>query len=209
MNQLCKLELDDLSIASEWLSELFGTPASVEYITQTITPQAQETLHWVAEQLDANTKMQALTAILRQDDPETLAVHLQRRYTVLFEGIFQHRAVLPYESAWCSSDTTIPEMHAILRALDLRINQSCCEPPDHLAIELAALTLALRDEQFPVAADLVERLHSWVPHFTTALHQQDKDGFYAAAADILMALLGKARIALAAHTPKQYQGEFA
>lgn len=209
MNQDSKPDTGGLIVASQWLSELFGTPATPQYIAQTTTPQAQQTLHWMGEQLDAATKIQALNTILAQDYPEPLAVHLQRRYTSLFEGIFKHRAVLPYESAWQASDAAITEMKATLRALDLHVNPNCCEPPDHLAIELAALTLALRDENYPIAAELILRLQSWVPRFSAALHQQDKDGFYAAAGDVLLAFLKKARNTLTAHLPTRYVGEFA
>lgn len=209
MSQNSKLNVDAIIVASEWLSELFGAPATTEHITQVTTPQAQESLQWIGEQLNASAQIQALNAILTRDHPAPLAVHLQRRYTTLFEGIFKHRAVLPYESAWRGGDLAIAEMKAVLRALDVHVDKNYHEPADHLTIELAALSVALRDEQYRQAAELVERLEGWVPSFSTALHLQDKDGFYAAAADLLLALLHNAHNALALHIPKRYEGEFA
>lgn len=209
MSQPSQPNVDGIMVASDWLSGLFATPATAEHITQLTTATAQASLQWIGEQLGAGQAMQILNTVLTQDHPAALALHLQRRYTALFEGIFKHRAVLPYESAWQGSDSVIPEMQAILRTLDLHVDERCCEPPDHLAIELAALTLALRDEHYYTAADLVVRLQSWVPSFSTALQQHDQDGFYAAAAEILLALLHTARHALAAHIPTGYEGEFA
>lgn len=209
MSQNSKLNVDAIIVVAEWLSELFGAPATTEHITQVTTPQAQESLQWIGEQLNASAQIQALNAILTRDHPAPLAVHLQRRYTTLFEGIFKHRAVLPYESAWRGGDVAIAEMKAVLRALDVHVDKNYHEPADHLAIELAALSVALRDEQYRQAAELVERLEGWVPSFSTALHLQDKDGFYAAAADLLLAFLHSAHNALALHIPKRYEGEFA
>ncbi|MCK9236953.1 MAG: molecular chaperone TorD family protein [Thiopseudomonas sp.] len=209
MSQNSKLNVDAIIVVAEWLSELFGAPATTEHITQIATSQAQESLQWIGEQLNASAQIQALNAILTRDHPAPLAVHLQRRYTTLFEGIFKHRAVLPYESAWRGGDLAIAEMKAVLRALDVHVDKNYHEPADHLAIELAALSVALRDEQYRQAAELVERLEGWVPSFSTALHLQDKDGFYAAAADLLLALLHNAHNALALHIPKRYEGEFA
>lgn len=209
MSQPMDINFEGLIVASEWLSTVFGSPVNVAHIEQSLTQPAQQTLSRLAEQLDAEAYMQTIITILEQDCSDALAVHLQRRYTTLFEGIFRNRAVLPYESAWRGNDASIPEMQAILRALDMHVSQDCCEPADHLAIELAALAIALRAEHYPIAVELVHRLQNWTPHFTQALQQQDKDGFYAAAAEILLALLNKAARALAAYAPKQYEGEFA
>lgn len=209
MNQSRHTKSDGFIVASQWLSELFGTPVSVAHIEQTLTQPAQQTLGWLAEQLDVAAEMHTILSILQQDHSNVLAVHLQRRYTTLFEGIFRNRAVLPYESAWSGKDTAIPEMHALLRALEMHVSEDCCEPADHLAIELAALAYALHAEHYPIAIQLLNRLQNWTPGFAQALQQQDKDGFYAAAADILVALLNKASNALAAYVPNQYEGEFA
>jgi len=200
-------DVSALITAAEWLSDVFGAPPSPQRVAHAATPQGQEALRWIGDQLDAPAEAQALCRVLAQQAPDSLAVHLQRRYTALFEGIFQHRAVLPYESAWQAGatpllgGTPVAEMEATLRALDLHVDKACCEPPDHLAIELATLSVALRGGQDAVAADLVSRLRDWVPGFSAALHQQDPDGFYATAGDLLLALIRKAAAVLAIIEP--------
>ena len=194
MSQHSHPEYDGIVIAAQWISQVFGVPATTEHIEQLTAQPAQDSLRWLGEQLDAQAQVQTLSTLLTRDKPDALALHLERRYTALFEGIF---------------DLAIAEMNDILRTLALHVDKNCCEPPDHLAIELAALAQALSEQHYRIAAELVERLASWVPNFSTALHLQDKDGFYAAAADVLQALLNTAQTALAMHMPKRHEGEFA
>ena len=214
-----------LIVAAEWLSGIFIAPMSSQQVAQAGATSGQNALRWMGAQLEATAEAETLCRTLDQDDSENLAVHLQRRYTALFEGIFRHRAVLPYESAWKGKDgstlggESVVEMKAILRALDLHVSTDCCEPPDHLAIELAALAAALREGHNTIAADLVRRLQDWGPAFTEALTRQDPDGFYAGAGELLLALINEAPAALpaaefaAVSVPEsvleQREGEFA
>ncbi|MGC3874447.1 TorD/DmsD family molecular chaperone [Halomonas sp. GXIMD04776] len=191
-------ETSALIVAAEWLSGIFIAPMSSQQVAQACARPGQDALRWIGAQLEASAAAEALCRTLEQDDSENLAVHLQRRYTALFEGIFRHRAVLPYESAWQEEDGStlggepVVDMKAVLRALDLHVSTDCCEPPDHLAIELAALAAALRGGQNMIAADLARRLQDWVPAFTKALNRQDLDGFYAGAGKLLLALVREA-----------------
>lgn len=195
-------DVSALIMTAEWLSDVFIAPPSTQRVAHAATPQGQEALRWIGEQLDAPAAAQTLCRALVQEAPEGLAVHLQRRYTALFEGIFQHRAVLPYESAWQgSSATPVAEMQATLRALDLHVSEACCEPPDHLAIELASLVASLRDGREAIAIGLVSRLEDWGPGFSAALARQDPGGFYAAAGELLLALIRTATAVLAINDP--------
>lgn len=214
-----------LIVVAEWLSGIFMAPMSSQQVMHAGTRAGQEALRWMGEQLEVSAAAEALCRSLGQDDAEKLAVHLQRRYTALFEGIFRHRAVLPYESAWQGSERpalggeSVVEMKAVLRALDRHVSNDCCEPPDHLAIELAALSAALHEGQDTIAADLVYRLQGWVPAFTEALFRQDPDGFYAGAGKLLLALIHEASAVLMVEQPaaafvpefvlEQREGEFA
>lgn len=199
---------------AEWLSEVFSAPLGAARAAQLATVQAQASLRWLGEELGAGEVAETLCGALLQDDPENLSVHLQRRYTALFEGIFRHKAVLPYESAWQRGDVQpIVDMDAILRLLDVRVSADCCEPPDHLAIELAALAMALRKGHNVAVTDLVIRLGDWVPDFSAALAQRDAGGFYAAASQLLLALIHELSVALAIDPPaatrvtERYEGE--
>ncbi|MGC8119630.1 TorD/DmsD family molecular chaperone [Marinobacter sp. VGCF2001] len=211
---------DGLMAAAQWLSGVFIAPLSTQQVIDASAEPALDLLRGFGKQLGAEASVNRLCQLLEQDRPENLAVHLQRRYTVLFEGIFRHRAVLPYEGAWhqegpAFGGPSVADMNAILRALDVHISADCCEPADHLAIELAALVAALGSSQNTLAAELVQRLQSWVPAFTDALKREDTNGFYAAAGELLLSLLRTAHLALLATEPEsvpvhgQRQGEFA
>lgn len=206
---------------AEWLSEIFSAPPSLERVAWDGSSPGQEALRGLGSQLNASAAAEALCCILARDLSTELALHLQRRYTTLFEGIFHERAVLPYESAWHGGNSatlggeSIDAMNEVLRNLDLHVSADSCEPPDHLAIELAALAVALRGEQNSVAVDLVRRLQDWVPAFSAALTRQDADGFYSTAGELLLGLIREATGALmvrepaAAYVNEQREGEFA
>lgn len=200
-----------LVAAAEWLSGIFMAPMSSQQVEAAGTEPGLQALRWMGSQLEATTAVGVLCGIFEQDDAEATAVSLQRRYTALFEGIFRHRAVLPYESAWrgqgpALGGEAVTEMQALLRRLDLHVSHDCREPADHLAIELAALSAALRGDKHRIAAELVQRLQGWVPAFIEALRRQDPDGFYAAAGELLLAA---SEAASTASENDQRQGEFA
>lgn len=195
-----------LMVAAQWLSGVFIAPLSLQQVSDACTAPSLDLLRHTGEQLDSSATAQKLCNLLGQDTPENLTVHLQRRYTALFEGIFRNRAVLPYESSWSGEGPALcgqsmSAMNAILRDLDVHVSRDCCEPADHLAIELAALVAALEGGHTTVAAGLVQRLQRWVPAFAEALTRQDPQGFYAAAGELLLALLRTAPSALMTMTP--------
>lgn len=213
-------DANGLMVAAEWLSGLFIAPLSPQQVAEAGAAPSKNALRRIGEQLGAPATAEKLCSVLEKKEPESLTVQLQRRYTALFEGIFRHRTVLPYESAWCGESPTlggepVAEMNAVLRKLDVHVSGDCCEPADHLAIELAALTAALGAGQTSVAADLVKRLDSWAPAFARALERQDPEGFYAAAGELLLALIRTAQAALlvaesaTASVDEQREGEFA
>lgn len=197
-------DVDALIVATDWLSGVFIAPLSQQQITSANAVTAQDALRWTGLQLNATDTTETLCRLLTQEHLENLSAHLQRRYTALFEGIFRDRAVMPYESAWHDQDRStlggvpVADMNAILRDLDMHIRTDCCEPSDHLAIELAALATALRSDNHLIAVSLVRRLERWTPDFAEALEQRDSDGFYAAAGQLLLALIRKAAVVLMA-----------
>lgn len=192
MSYAAKPDVTAFIDTAEWLSSVFAAPLSARQVTHGAAMPGQAALGWMGEQMDAIPVTQVLSQALAKETPESVATHLQRHYTALFEGIFRHKSVLPYESAWCQSEVApAAQMDATLRALDLHVSDDVCEPSDHLAIELATLAAALRDDKRTIAADLVRRLQGWVPGFTTALAQKDTSGFYDAAGQLLLALIRK------------------
>lgn len=205
--------------AADWLGSVFAAPPDAELVEAYVDPAGRKTLAQMGERLNARKTLRALEQALTREASAPLAVTLQRRYTALFEGVFRHRAVLPYESAWqpgtdgtVLGGTPVTDMEATLRALDLHVSGECREPADHLAIELAALAMALRDGQDTIAREMTCRLQRWVPAFCAALSCQDTDGFYAAAGDLLLALIHESAAALAmadAPVAERTEGEFA
>jgi TorA-specific chaperone len=97
----------------------------------------------------------------------------------------------PYESAYCGSGRLFQEptaeMAKLLAAHGLGVAEGCCEPADHLAIELALLAALLAGPE-PATA-LVDRLLGWVPGFAARCAACDATGFYAALAALLHAFL--------------------
>ena len=195
-------DLSALIVAGEWLSGLFSAPLSQQQLIDASAAPGLDALRWIGAQLNAAAAADSLCRILVQEPAEVLTVRLQRRYTALFEGIFADRSVLPYESAWDSQQSStlggraVTEMNALLRTLDMHVSADCCEPADHLAIELAALVTALRSGHTSAAQALIRRFKDWFPAFSQALQRQDPDGFYAAAGQLLLALTDTASITL-------------
>ncbi|GAB2713334.1 TorD/DmsD family molecular chaperone [Halomonas garicola] len=212
-------DVSALMTAADWLGGVFAAPPDAGLVETYVAPAGRDALAQMGEQLSAREAAQAIDQALTREAPTPLAVTLQRRYTALFEGIFPPSAVLPYESAWqpgadgtVLGGTPVTEMEATLRALDLHVSGECCEPADHLAIELAALAMALRDGQKRIAQELIRRLQGWVPAFCAALTRQDAGGFYGAAGDLLLALIRESAAALEgeeAIATERIEGEFA
>lgn len=195
-------DVNALIVASHWLSGLFSAPLSQQQVIDARTAPGQDGLRWIGAQLDATATADTLCRTLAQDTVENLTVRLQRNYTTLFEGIFADRSVLPYESAWQDQQhatlggVAVVEMNILLRNLDMHISADCCEPADHLAIELAALATALDTGHNNIAQDLLRRLRDWTPAFSQALQRQDPNGLYALAGQLLLALTHAASITL-------------
>lgn len=203
MSEMTAQKFTAIITAAEWLSGVFNAAPSKQRVEQASAPQEQEALRWIGEKLDAPRLVETLRKILTQDAPEELSVHLQRSFTQLFEGIFRNRAVLPYESAWIdreakSSNGSCPviEMNAVLYALDMRVSENCPEPADHISVELAALSTALRAGQDSIAVELLDRLQGWIPNFAEVLAEQDVSGFYAASSKLLLVLIKQASLEL-------------
>ncbi|WP_311948775.1 TorD/DmsD family molecular chaperone [Halomonas piscis] len=212
-------ETSALMTAADWLGGVFAAPPEAELVEAYAAPAGRDALARMGEWLNAREAARALDQALTREAPAALAVTLQRRYTALFEGIFPSSAVLPYESAWqpgadgtVLGGTPVTEMEATLRELDLHVSSECCEPADHLSIELAALAMALRDGQKRLARALIRRLQGWVPAFCAALSRRDSGGLYAAAGDLLLALIRESAAALEreeAPAAERFEGEFA
>ena len=154
-------------------------------------------LREMGEVLGNETLMARLGQHLSEGTEEEVTVALQRRYTALFEGVFPRRCALPYASAWQGSgrlyDAPVARMQKLLQVLDMELAQTCHEPPDHLAVQLAALAQALRQARWPTVQALLVEM-DWVAPFCRAMARLDGEGYYGVMAEVLSAVLGRVSI---------------
>ena len=136
---------------------------------------------------------------------DTRALDLAAAFTRLFSGVAGQRTVPPYESFYAHDSGRLFQEPAeksaeTLAALGTRVSESFSEPADHVAVQLAIMAELVRrgGPRLKNLADqrrfLDRRLLSWVSDFRDACAEFDRSGFYAAAADSLVAFLrGDAR----------------
>lgn len=128
-------------------------------------------------------------------DAEAAASTLNAAFCCLFLGAGgPHGTASPYESAYLGTgrlfQAPTDEMAALLTAHGIGLAEGVCEPPDHLAIELALLAALLAGPApDPDTAPLLARLLGWVPSFAARCAGCDATGFYAALAALLHAFL--------------------
>jgi TorA-specific chaperone len=125
-----------------------------------------------------------------------LARELAAAFTQLFDGVGGRKTVSPYESAHVSASgrlfqASADEIEKLLRRSDVSTDQAFREPSDHLSVELALLARLIRhdsDHQTQTAL-LDDHLLVWVPLFADRCRAYDRSGFYAGAAQVLVAFL--------------------
>jgi TorA-specific chaperone len=184
------------AFVADWLGGLFMAPLPAEALADYLCPDGAallESIGLAVHSEAATAQMHAALVTASRGAGSSLDQGMSRSYTRLFEGVSAAMAVSLYESAYTGNgrlfQQPVSDMAAVLRHLDLSIDASCCEPPDHLAIELAALTTALQRDDGDSIAALQARLATWVPRFAAGCRQADPDGFYAGAATVLEAFL--------------------
>src|SRR5690625_1656525 len=153
---------------SELLAEVFSAPLSVADLGQLGQPINLEFLQQVANQLQTKPAAASLIALLGDYCRRpTLSADLQRQYTALFEGVFRHRSVSPYAGYWLGgSVAALAQADAFLQQLDLRQHEQYPERVDHVSVQLAALCIALDDQQWPIAKQLAQYLQKWLLHLS-------------------------------------------
>lgn len=178
---------------ADWLAGLFVAPLGSGAIAAFRTGPAAELLGAFCESfgcVEAGARLQA--ALLARPAVET-AVDLSRRYTRMFEGLAGPDMIVLYESGHIGDgllfQEPVTEMRAVLREIDMWVSQDCCEPADHLSIELSALAVAIRQGRGEIVDGLVARLQGWVPGLADNIRRTDPQGFYGAAATILVTFL--------------------
>jgi TorA-specific chaperone len=185
----------DLALVADWLALQFLTAPDAARIGAGRSTEGQAALRQIGVLLDRRDAAEALCHKLANGSAPEVTVALQRRYTALFEGIFRQRGLPPYASVWDGTGRlygpAVGRMQALLRELDLHLDQTCCEPPDHIAIQLAALAEALRQGRTELVPALLDELR-WAVRFAASLTAADGNGYYGAVAQLLNAFVEKA-----------------
>ena len=186
----------DLELVADWLALQFLTPPDATRIEAGRSAQGQAALREIGMLLDRPDAAETLCGKLADGSSQDVTVALQRRHTALFEGIFRQRGLPPYASVWDGTGRlygpAVGRMQELLRGLDLHLAETCCEPADHIAIQLAALAEALRQGNSELVSALLDEL-AWVDRFAAFLTVADGNGYYDAVAQLLGAFLAKAK----------------
>ena len=187
----------DLADVLDWLAAQFIRAPQREQVHAARSVVGQMLLREMGDVLGNETLMARLGRHLSEGTEEEVTEALQRRYTALFEGVFPRRCALPYASAWQGSgrlyDAPVARMQKLLQVLDMELAQTCHEPPDHLAVQLAALAQALRQARWPTVQALLVEM-DWVAPFCRAMARLDGEGYYGVMAEVLSAVLGRVSI---------------
>ncbi|PYF10924.1 TorA-specific chaperone [Rhodobacter viridis] len=188
----------DRALLWHWLAEVFLTPPSAERLSALREGAGAK---WLAALAAEPAFAEALTEIRAALASPLDAARLQTRLTIAFNGLFLglggKHTLAPNESAWTHGgrlfQAPVTEMSALLSACDLSLAQGCCEAPDHLSVELMLLA-HLEAHADPRAEALQARLRLWLPGFCAAVRAEDRTGFWAGAAALLLAALDHATL---------------
>ncbi|QUS40086.1 cytoplasmic chaperone TorD family protein [Tardiphaga alba] len=177
-----RAEVDASALLADWFAHRLLAPMQACDVKQLQTAEGRHFVRSLGDALDCEAAAHALLAAAG-DAPAVAEVRLSRDYLLLFEGINGPKSISLYESSHCGNGVGLfgapfVEMQEILRALDIRLDDPCREPPDHLAIELAALAKALRLGKRDIADGLVTRLCRWTPSIGGAVTTSPHCGFY-------------------------------
>ena len=187
----------DLADVLDWLAAQFIRAPQREQVHAARSVVGQMLLREMCDVLGNETLMARLGRHLSEGTEEEVTEALQRRYTALFEGVFPRRCALPYASAWQGSgrlyDAPVARMQKLLQVLDMELAQTCHEPPDHLAVQLAALAQALRQARWPTVQALLVEM-DWMAPFCRAMARLDGEGYYGVMSEVLPVALAQVSI---------------
>lgn len=191
-----RLSSQTLADTLNWLTVLFAAPPTPQFVASHRRGRGSEMLCDLAEDPGLAQGVAMFRAALDGvDDDTTVAARLERSYGLLFDGIGGPDTVPPYEFAfrpggeWRLFQAPTGEMDALLAGHDLSISPGTSMPADHLAIELALTAHVVATGDDATAAAMLERLAGWIPAFAGACVAADDEGFWAAAATVLAAVV--------------------
>jgi TorA-specific chaperone len=175
-------ETEAMALLSDWFAHMLLAPMDVGDVRQ-LRATGRHFVIALGQALHCETSVDALLDAVDHGTEEEIEVQLSRDYVQLFEGVAGPKSISLYESSYCGEGRGLfkrpfVEMQETLRVFDIRIDHPCCEPPDHLAIELAALAKAARLGQPAVLDGLIARLRGWTPSVAAAVRRSPHGSFY-------------------------------
>jgi TorA-specific chaperone len=194
---------DNLRISAiDWLAGVFMAPPTAEVARAYLSSQGKELLDAIGHELGCDTGIARMQTALTDDvSAVSFPGDLSSTYTRLFDGVAGPATVPIYESAYTGNRERLfqqptSDMNRWLQRFSLSIDPDCREPSDHVSIELALLSIGLRQRDSFGAAQLRERLLGWIPEFGRRCCNADRTGFYAGAAIVMNTLLASPNFAV-------------
>jgi TorA-specific chaperone len=191
-----------------WFALAFFAPPTENDVVDMREGKAQQFLHALTATPGASLGVQTMSEVLTSGTPVEVASELGAAHAKLFYGAGGYESASPYRSVYSSDQGVLcqqatVEMERVLRQHRLRLQDTVCEPPDHLSIQLEVMAqLALRyAEAEQIGSDTLPNLHaeqadflntqllSWLPAFSRRVVEVDDLGFHAGLASALQAVL--------------------
>ncbi len=186
-------QTQELMVVAEWLAQQFLNPMTTGRVQASRSAHGQAALRWIGDFLGRQAAADQICLAVSKDAVDETVASIQRSHTMFFSGISRQYSVLPYASAWDGTGhlfgPAVDRMQALLTELDVHLPDDCAEPSDHLAIQLACMAEALRQERDDCVRAVLDEMQGWVPNFADELVKADSTGFHGNAARFLIALL--------------------
>lgn len=178
----------------DWFSQLFIAPPDRKLLEDCRSERVLDFLTSFGESLDAVDLTTLIADYFRNQAIEDLDQVLSHQYFELFDGAAGPNAVPPYESYYEDANGRLFQqpyvnMMEILKELDVSVTNSCKEPADHLALELAALAEALRQRKSATIDQLLQRLLGWISQLSDSVNVVAKATLYANLLELLIIYL--------------------
>lgn len=164
-------------------------------------PDSQRTALWISEPYRIQIlKLWRKEFREKTESPERLlaaATFEQTDLAAEYERLFVGPAAVPcppYEAVWRTDRPKHEQgtvmggstlrMKQIFQHLGVRLRAGEVELPDHIAVELEALSYAWRTDRLPQADALIQLFRGWVPAFVGAVAANSRLGFYRELAEL-------------------------
>lgn len=191
-----------------WFALAFFAPPTENDVVDMRDGKTQRFLYALAAAPGASLGIHAMADVLTSGTPAEVTSALGAAHAKLFYGVGGYETASPYRSIYSSDRGALcqqatAEMERVLQQHRLRLEDTVCEPADHLSIQLEVMAqLALRyaetaqhsndtlkNLQGEQAEFLDKQLLSWLPAFSRRVVEVDDLGFHAGLASAMQAVL--------------------